>query len=134
MIFDSVSYGVFEKFPLNELEDINDISDDILERFGLNRLPENIEMVKQNQSNPGEKDNVRRITGLNTDDKGFVVYTAKSNERSHIIRNEKIHAVRRSLVMPEMIGDSDGGDLLIVGWGSSRGVIKEFRTVSSRRL
>ena len=67
---------------------------------------------------------MRRVTGLNTDTTGNVVYTSESNQRSHDVRNEKLHHVRRALRAPELIGD-DSGDLLIVGWGSSRGVMEE---------
>jgi len=127
----SVSYKVLDKFELNNIkENVDEISDDILARFGLSRLPE-IEMVKTNQSIPGEKDHMRRVTGLNTDSEGQVVYTAESNHRSHKIRNEKIHAVRRALQAPEMMGEKEG-DLLVVTWGSCRGVLKEAITLAHK--
>jgi 2-oxoglutarate/2-oxoacid ferredoxin oxidoreductase subunit alpha len=120
----SVSYKVLDKFKLNKLsEDVNDISDDILSRFGLSRLPE-IEMVKSNQSAPGEPGKMRRVTGLNTNVEGQIEYTAESNQRSHTIRNEKINVVRRALQSPEQFGE-ESGDLLVVAWGSCRGVLDE---------
>ncbi len=120
----SVSYKVLEKLPLLELDDINDISDDILARFNIKRLPDTIEMVKDNQANPGVPDKMRRVTGLNTDASGNVVYSSESNQRSHDIRNEKLEVVRRALTSPEIIG-APTGDLLLVCWGSSRGVVEE---------
>lgn len=120
----SVSYRVLDKMKVYEMKDVNDIDDSVLKRFHLSRLPETIQMVKDNQSIPGEPDKMRRITGLNTDEKGGVMYTSESNQRSHDIRNEKLHHVRRALLKPEIIGE-DSGDLLVVGWGSSRGVIEE---------
>ncbi|RAP32008.1 hypothetical protein DID76_01685 [Candidatus Marinamargulisbacteria bacterium SCGC AG-414-C22] len=123
----SVSYRVLDKLPLSQLDDVNDIDDAILARFQLKRLPDNIEMVKNNQANPGEKDKMRRVTGLNTSEEGFVEYTPTVNHRSHKVRNEKLHHVRRCLTEPEFFGDREG-DLLIVGWGSSRGAILESVT------
>ena len=32
------------------------------------------------------------------------------------------------------LGDEDGGDLLLVGWGSTRGAIEEARKSAQRRL
>lgn len=120
----SVSYRVLDKLPLYELNNVQDIPADVLKRFYIDKLPEKIEMVKDNQSVPGEEGGMRRVTGLNTDTTGNVVYTSESNQRSHDVRNEKIHHVRRALRRPELIGD-ESGDLLIVGWGSSRGVMEE---------
>lgn len=120
----SVSYRVLEKLPVYELNNVQDIPADVLERFYIDKLPENIEMVKDNQAVPGEAEGMRRVTGLNTDTTGNVVYTSESNQRSHDVRNEKLHHVRRALKAPEIIGD-ESGDLLIVGWGSSRGVMEE---------
>ena len=102
----------------------DDIPDFILKRFGLNRITEDVNMVKNNQSTPGMPDMMRRITGLNTDENGSVDYTSANNHRSHKIRNEKIHVVRRALREPEVFGDKTG-DILVVAWGSGRGVLKE---------
>lgn len=119
----SVSYRLFKKLDTNRMDSVDDISDDVLKRFGLKRLGE-IKMVKDNQAVPGEEGGVRRITGLNTDITGNVVTTSASAIRSHQIRNEKVDAVRNVLDNPELMGD-DSGDVLIIGWGSSRGAIKE---------
>jgi 2-oxoglutarate ferredoxin oxidoreductase subunit alpha len=119
------SYKVLEKPPLTEMENSNDIQDFILDRFGLNRLPDDIEMVRNEQAVPGTPEKMRRITGLNTDQNGKVNYFAKVNQRSHAVRNEKIHHVRRALKDPEMLGGIEKGDLLVIGWGSTRGAISE---------
>jgi len=119
------SYKVLEKPKLTEMDNSNDIADFILERFGLNRLNDDIEMVRSEQAPPGTPGKMRRITGLNTDDTGKVNYFAKTNQRSHRVRNEKIHHVRRALKKPEMLGGIEKGDLLVIGWGSTRGAISE---------
>ncbi len=130
----SVSYKVLPKLPLQELDSIDEISPDVLLRFGLKPLPDQIEMVKVNQSDPGDEDKMRRVTGLNTDEEGFVLYTSDSNHRGHVIRNEKVHHVKRSLVLPDLIGESEG-DVLVIGWGSSYGALKEaIESASSQGL
>ena len=82
-------------------------------------------MVRNNQAIPGTPDGMRRVTGLNTDKEGHVSYFAGTHHRSHEIRNEKVHHVQRALKKPEIFGDENGGDLLVVGWGSAKGAIDE---------
>ncbi len=120
----SVSYKVVTKPPLEELDDSAEISDSILARFHLKRLPDSIEMVKDNQSIPGPKESPRRVTGLNTNEEGTVLYSSETNIRSHRIRNQKVSHVKAALQAPDIIGE-DQGDLLIVGWGSAAGAIQE---------
>lgn len=119
------SYKVLEKQKLNEIDDPNDIPDFVLERFGMSRLPDDIEMVRDEQSNPGVPEKMRRVTGLNTDQNGKVNYFAQVNHRAHAVRNEKIHHVRRAMIKPKMHGDIEEGDLLVLGWGSTRGAVSE---------
>jgi 2-oxoglutarate ferredoxin oxidoreductase subunit alpha len=119
------SYKVMPKPELNMMEDSADIKDFVLECFGLSRLPDNIEMVRTEQANPGTPEKMRRITGLNTDQTGKVNYFSKTNHRSHMVRNEKVHHVSRALKEPEIFGKLDEGDVLVVGWGSTYGAIEE---------
>ena len=74
---------------------------------------------------------MRRITGLNTDENGKISYFSDNHQRSHAVRNEKIHHVRRSLIAPEMFG-KDSNEILIVGWGSTRGAIEEAITLCEK--
>jgi|CXWL01.1.fsa_nt_gi 2-oxoglutarate ferredoxin oxidoreductase subunit alpha len=121
------SYKVISRPKAIVLEDIDNIPDFVFERFHINRLPKDIEMVRDNQSVPGTPGGMRRITGLNTDKSGKVNYFAGTNHHSHQIRNEKVHHVRRALTKPEMFGPQQN-DMLIVGWGSTRGAIEEAIT------
>ena len=121
----SVSYRVLDKLNLNKLDHVDDILDSTLKQFQLRRFTDEIQMVKSNQSTPGDIGEMRRVTGLNTNIEGAVEYSPTVNHASHKIRNEKLHHVRWALMLPEVIGSSEGGDLLIVGWGSSRGAILE---------
>ncbi len=118
------SYKVINKFKVIQMNKVDEIPDFILERFRMKRLPEKIEMVRTLQSVPGEEGGMRRVTGLNTDKQGKVSYSATSNQLAHQIRNEKVHHVQRALTKPEMFGE-ESGDVLIVGWGSTRGAIEE---------
>ena len=120
----SVSYKVVEKPPVNEMDQVEDIHGFILDRFKIKRFENDIEMVKSNQSIPGETGLMRRVTGLNVDDGGHVSNTAVSTIRSHHVRNQKLDMVRDHLLTPEFIGPQEG-DLLVVGWGSARGAIEE---------
>ena len=120
----SVSYRVVDKLKQSKLDDVRKIDDFVLDHFYMNRLSDSIEMVKENQNSPGIPDQMRRVTGLNTGSSGAIEYSADSNHRAHEVRSKKIHAVRHALKTPERFG-SDSGDLLLVGWGSSRGAIEE---------
>ncbi len=119
------SYKVLDKPRIFAMEDSNNIPDFILEHFGLERLPEHIEMVRTEQAVPGTPGKMRRITGLNTDQTGTVNYFSKASQRSHAVRNEKIHCVQRALKKPELFGGREEGDVLIVGWGSAKGAVEE---------
>ncbi len=118
------SYKVISKFKVLQMNTIDDIPDFVFERFHMNRLPKEIQMVRDLQSVPGTEGGMRRVTGLNTDKQGKVSYSSVTNQRAHQIRNEKIHHVARALTVPEMFGQ-DSGDVLLVGWGSTRGAIEE---------
>ncbi len=118
------SYKIIDKLKVNEITNINEIPDFVFERFHIQRLPENIEMVRAVQSIPGMPGAMRRVTGLNTDKEGKINYFSKTNQRSHAVRNHKVHLVKRALTKPEMFGKEEG-ELLIVGWGSTRGAIEE---------
>ncbi len=118
------SYKIIDNFITNQVDDIDKVPDYVFNRFFINRLPEHIEMVRTRQDLPGTPNGMRRVTGLNTDANGSVSYFSGANQRSHAIRNEKMHVVKRALKRPEIFGPEEG-EILIVGWGSTRGVIEE---------
>ncbi|MFT7538720.1 MAG: 2-oxoglutarate ferredoxin oxidoreductase subunit alpha, partial [Lysobacterales bacterium] len=119
------SYKVINKPVINQIDNIDDIPDFVLDHFWMKRLPDNIEMVRTNQADPGTPGDMRRVTGLNTDDEGKVNYFSTTNQRSHQVRNNKVHAVQKALTEPELFGACKEGDVLVVGWGSTRGAIAE---------
>ncbi len=118
------SYKVITKPKVIELDNVEDLPDFVFERFHMDRLPKDIEMVRLSQATPGTEGGMRRVTGLNSDAQGRVSYFSGANQRAHQVRNEKVHHVRRALTKPEMFGP-DPNDVLVVGWGSTRGAIEE---------
>ena len=73
---------------------------------------------------PGQSDGMYTLTGLAHTKAGTVSYSPDQNQQGVAMRSRKLAAFGRSLKAPEING-SDSGDLLIVGWGSTRGAIEE---------
>lgn len=119
------SYKVIEKPKTNAMGKGEDVPDFVLDHFGLNRLPDYIEMVRTEQADPGTPGKMRRVTGLNTDATGTVNYFAEINQRAHAVRNAKVHHVREALKRPKLIGGVEEGEVLVLGWGSTGGAIEE---------
>ncbi len=64
------------------------------------------------------------LTGLAHTRDGRVAYGAGINQEGCRSRSLKLAAFQKTLKAPKVFGD-DGGDLLIVGWGSTKGAIEE---------
>lgn len=64
------------------------------------------------------------LTGLAHDENSRVAYESATNQRAMAMRSRKLITLRRTLKPPQVNGDPEG-DLLIVGWGSTRGAIEE---------
>ena len=73
---------------------------------------------------PGQAGGLHTVTGLAHDRDSRVAYDAESNEDGLRARSLKLAALQRTLAPVEVVGDPDG-DLLVVGWGSTRGAIEE---------
>ncbi|OGQ93890.1 MAG: 2-oxoglutarate oxidoreductase [Deltaproteobacteria bacterium RIFOXYA12_FULL_61_11] len=73
---------------------------------------------------PGQPGGMSVTTTLNHTDAGKVGYDAPSNQRGHRMRSRKLAAFQKTLKVPTVYGDQSG-DLLIVGWGSTKGSIVE---------
>ncbi len=74
---------------------------------------------------PGQAGGEHTLTGLAHDERSKVAYDSAINERSSTMRSRKLLAFQHTLIAPEVNGDAGGGDLLVVGWGSTRGAIEE---------
>ena len=73
---------------------------------------------------PGQRGGEYVLTGLAHDERSKVAYDSETNQRAMVARSRKLATLQRSLKPPEIHGDEEG-DLLIVGWGSTRGAIEE---------
>ncbi len=64
------------------------------------------------------------VTGLEHDEWGHPSGNPEMHARMNARRRDKIKALGKSLPLPEVFGDVEG-DVLVVGWGSSWGPIRE---------
>ena len=73
---------------------------------------------------PGQKNGMFCLTGLAHDRIGHVAYDPKINQEGVRNRSLKLAAFQKTLKAPQVFGD-DEGEMLIVGWGSTKGIIEE---------
>ncbi|MGK7390809.1 MAG: 2-oxoacid:acceptor oxidoreductase subunit alpha [Candidatus Cyclobacteriaceae bacterium M2_1C_046] len=73
---------------------------------------------------PGQKGGMYTLTGLAHDEDSHVAYDPSINQRAAEHRSRKLAALGKTLKPPVVNGDPSG-DLLLVGWGSTRGAIEE---------
>ncbi|HKK26764.1 MAG TPA: 2-oxoacid:acceptor oxidoreductase subunit alpha, partial [Gemmatimonadota bacterium] len=73
---------------------------------------------------PGQENGQFTATGLAHDEESHVAYDPEINQRSSRARSRKLAVLQSTLTPPEIYGD-DSGDLLLVGWGSTKGAIEE---------
>ena len=73
---------------------------------------------------PGRPGGMHTLTGLAHDRDSHVAYDAQINEESIRARSLKLAALQTTL-KPAPIFGADEGDLLVIGWGSTRGAIEE---------
>jgi len=73
---------------------------------------------------PGQPNGMYAVTGLAHDRLSHVAYDPETNEESLHARSLKLAALQKTLKPPPVFGDPSG-DLLVIGWGSTRGAIEE---------
>ncbi len=73
---------------------------------------------------PGQLDGMYTATGLAHDEQSKVAYHPAVNQRGATMRSRKLALLHSMLTPPDIYGDADG-DLLVVGWGSTKGAIEE---------
>lgn len=76
------------------------------------------------RSIPGQKNGMHTLTGLAHDENSHVAYDPEINQRASEARSRKMAVIQSTLKSPKVNGD-ESGDLLIVGWGSTKGAIDE---------
>jgi 2-oxoglutarate ferredoxin oxidoreductase subunit alpha len=73
---------------------------------------------------PGQPGGMFTVTGLSHDERSKVAYGSGVHQRGSTMRSRKL-AVLQQMLMPPAVRGEESGDLLIVGWGSTRGAIEE---------
>ena len=73
---------------------------------------------------PGQPGGMYTLTGLAHDRASRVAYDPESNQESIRARSLKLATLQKTLRPPQVYGDPTG-ELLVVGWGSTRGAIEE---------
>jgi 2-oxoglutarate ferredoxin oxidoreductase subunit alpha len=76
---------------------------------------------------PGQPGGMHTVTGLAHDRDSHVAYDPDINEEGLRARSLKLAALQKTLKPPKVFGDP-AGDLLVIGWGSTRGAIEEAVT------
>jgi 2-oxoglutarate/2-oxoacid ferredoxin oxidoreductase subunit alpha len=76
---------------------------------------------------PGQPGGMHTLTGLAHDRASKVAYDPAVNEEGLRMRSLKLAALQKTLAPPTVFGDPSG-DMLLIGWGSTQGVIEEAVT------
>lgn len=75
---------------------------------------------------PGTPGLEHRIGGIEKEDvTGNVNYEPENHENMVRIRAEKVARIADDIPPLEVVGDAEGGDLLVIGWGSTYGAIDQ---------
>ena len=73
---------------------------------------------------PGQPNGMHTVTGLAHDRRSCVAYNLTVNKEGIRNRSLKLAALQKTLKTPPVFGD-DTGEILVVGWGSTKGAIEE---------
>jgi 2-oxoglutarate ferredoxin oxidoreductase subunit alpha len=73
---------------------------------------------------PGQPNGMHTLTGLAHDRASHVAYDPEINQEAIHNRSLKLAALQKTLKTPPVFGDPEG-DLLAIGWGSTKGAIEE---------
>jgi len=114
-----------EPWRLPEVEDLPDLRIDFHTRAeGFAPYARDSETLGRPWAVPGTPGLEHRIGGLEKEDvSGNVSYDPANHQRMTDLRAEKVERVAREIPPTEVVGDPGGGELLVVGWGSTAGAI-----------
>jgi len=73
---------------------------------------------------PGQPGGMHTLTGLAHDVNSHVAYDPEINQQGMRARSLKLATLQKTLKPPTVFGDPTG-DLLVIGWGSTKGAIEE---------
>ncbi len=90
------------------------------------------EKLNRYWATPGQKGLRHRVGGLEKADvSGEVSHDPYNHQRMTDLRQEKVRKIAKYIPEQEVIGNPEGGDLLVVGWGGTYGAlhsaVKELR-------
>jgi len=114
-----------EPWKLPSVEDLPDLRIDFHTRAeGFAPYAREPETLARPWAVPGTPGLEHRIGGLEKEDiTGNVSYDPANHQRMTDLRAEKVARVAREIPPTEVVGDPAGGELLVVGWGSTQGAI-----------
>lgn len=73
---------------------------------------------------PGQVNGIHTVTGLAHTRNAKVAYDPTVNQEASNFRSLKLASLQKTLKTPKVCGDQEG-DLLLIGWGSTKGAIEE---------
>ncbi len=124
-----------EPWRLPRVEDLPDLRVDFAsggEDFQPYRRDE--ATLARNWAVPGTPGLEHRLGGLEKEDlTGNVSYDPDNHQRMTRLRAEKVERIAESLPAMEVFGEPAGGELLVLGWGSSLGAITGAVNLARRR-
>lgn len=114
-----------EPWKLPRIEDLPDLRVDFrTDPEGFAPYVRDSETLARPWAIPGTPGLEHRIGGLEKQDvTGNVSYDPANHEHMVRVRADKVARVARSIPDVEVVGDESGGDLLVLGWGSTLGAI-----------
>lgn len=74
---------------------------------------------------PGQPGGMYNLMSVAHDQNSQEAKSPKTSQEADRARSLKLATFQKTLRPPKVMGDADGGDLLVVGWGSTKGAIEE---------
>ncbi len=124
-----------EPWKLPQVEELPDLRIEFrADPEGFHPYERDAETLSRPWAVPGTPGLEHRIGGLEKENvTGNVSYDPVNHENMVHLRAEKVARIARELPDVEVFGDPQGGDLLVLGWGSTAGAI-HGAVASARRL
>ncbi|HEY5621204.1 MAG TPA: 2-oxoacid:acceptor oxidoreductase subunit alpha [Pontiella sp.] len=123
MLTDTYLANGSEPWKVPEVTDIPDISVEPI-KHGEEYVPyrRDTRTLARRLAIPGRPGFEHRIGGLEKTEAGLVSYDAENHEAMCRLRAAKVKGIANDIALPEVLG-ADSGQVLVVGWGSTRGAI-----------
>jgi 2-oxoglutarate ferredoxin oxidoreductase subunit alpha len=123
-----------EPWKLPRVEDLPDLRTEFrTDPQGFHPYERDPETLARPWAIPGTPGLEHRIGGLEKEDvTGNVSYDPANHERMIHLRAEKVERIANDIPELEVFGDPEGGELLVLGWGSTAGAITGSVNVARR--